>query len=911
MKKNFLYAALASLLVAAVLSSINQNYAHLPEVSTIGYPLFGNFDINRLFRWGVIWIWIFPFLTWFVFERRLKKQGLLHDVVDVEGAKTYKDFSAQWPTWVDQFLVPILPSVSFAFIGLFLFPHVDWSRQNFSLQTVGLALAVYLLVQFFSHLLGKHTRFSKIFITQFSVTFLSVFSILSLAGASYNTKIILDERIISFSWFSISCALWIVAVLTLAVGVVRFKIKKISWTSISRFCFLVLSIPITVYMCRAYIIGGVGLGDLFHAGEAMASGSLLNHGLLPFKDVLFIHGLLQDPFSSLLGYKVFSESVWSHHNAFTLLWRPLYWTLWGWFLLFFFRRSFLWIIAIFFLMSSEINPFLSIEHFRFLTLPVVGLTFYFMLKTGRVWITMIFCFLAVWNFVIVPESAFTLMAFGVVTPLYEWAYRKKGDSLLKSFQRTLVCAISVIVALTSVAIVFHHLGILKEYIEYFKIFAPNHKYTGGVPFYHETFSQVWWAKFAVIFTVVTSFWTFLFKLRVSKTANTRDWLFFAWTLFTALYFRKFLSRADGHIFHVYAAAFPILIYLVYEFVWYVENNLKKTVWKFPNQVGSRLLSIGLVIIVAMLSIKLTVTYGLQVPYRLEAHLSHLPIVNRVGFSSMNPKRAMELEDFKSYFRMFYDHTDTFFDFTNTPALFHFLLDIPVSSRFFHVSMASGEFSQSVAVEELKKSQPKMIAITGNWGLLHWDGVPQSVRHYDLSEYLLKNYTPFVELHSYLFMIKNSFVGKLIAPKTLPSGTELKIADLQYGTTACDWGYSPAYFKRDRPRVEIERVKLDAKSLGENLFEVDLASLENKKSFSYLDLQIEAPKDVVITFSDSPENLDLWGAEIRFHTDLKRKKSYLIQVGACYQWYWWQGHKMYIRANGDFDIKSLSLIKNQL
>ena len=49
---------------------------------------------------------------------------------------------------------------------------------------------------------------------------------------------------------------------------------------------------------------------------------------------------------------------------------------------------------------------------------------------------------------------------------------EKKETLSVSFQRTLVCAISVIVALTSVAIVFHHLRILKNTLSILKYLLP-------------------------------------------------------------------------------------------------------------------------------------------------------------------------------------------------------------------------------------------------------------------------------------------------------------------------------------------------------------------------------------------------------------------------------------------------------
>ena len=50
--------------------------------------------------------------------------------------------------------------------------------------------------------------------------------------------------------------------------------------------------------------------------------------------------------------------------------------------------------------------------------------------------------------------------------------------------------------------------------------------------------------------------------------------------------------------------------------------------------------------------------------------------------------------------------DTFFDFTNSPGLFHYLLRLRPATRYYHVSMAIRQRTQSDLIRELEQRQPE-------------------------------------------------------------------------------------------------------------------------------------------------------------------------------------------------------------
>ncbi|NUM55086.1 MAG: hypothetical protein HUU46_15680 [Candidatus Hydrogenedentes bacterium] len=54
-----------------------------------------------------------------------------------------------------------------------------------------------------------------------------------------------------------------------------------------------------------------GTFDTFHEGESLGTAVSLEHGKAPYRDVIFLHGLFQDPYRSLLAFKLFGRSIGS------------------------------------------------------------------------------------------------------------------------------------------------------------------------------------------------------------------------------------------------------------------------------------------------------------------------------------------------------------------------------------------------------------------------------------------------------------------------------------------------------------------------------------------------------------------------------------------------------------------------
>ena len=88
-----------------------------------------------------------------------------------------------------------------------------------------------------------------------------------------------------------------------------------------------------------------------------------------------------------------------------------------------------------------------------------------------------------------------------------------------------------------------------------------------------------------------------------------------------------------------------------------------------------------------------------------------------------------------------------FDFTNSPLLFHYLLDRRPATRYFHVSMAIRSQDQRDLVEELRLDPPPVIVYSSLYaGQPGWDRIGSEERHYEVANWILDHYEPYANTH---------------------------------------------------------------------------------------------------------------------------------------------------------------------
>ncbi len=130
--------------------------------------------------------------------------------------------------------------------------------------------------------------------------------------------------------------------------------------------------------------------------------------------------------------------------------------------------------------------------------------------------------------------------------------------------------------------------------------------------------------------------------------------------------------------------------------------------------------------------------------------------------------------------------------TQSLGYFYYLLGREPGTRFTQIDIAFSEHAQRLLIDELKVSRPPVVihdfyaATKIGWG--NWDDITVDVRHYDVSEYILRGWTPVLRTHGFLVMARNDLASRPVPALTTPPQT----TDLYFSGPSCRWGASPNY-----------------------------------------------------------------------------------------------------------------------
>ena len=90
-------------------------------------------------------------------------------------------------------------------------------------------------------------------------------------------------------------------------------------------------------------------------------------------------------------------------------------------------------------------------------------------------------------------------------------------------------------------------------------------------------------------------------------------------------------------------------------------------------------------------------------------------------------------------------------------------------------MAESLSAQRLLIDELKTAQPPVVIYDAiSIGRPGWDGIANNVRHYEVSEYVLRGWTPVLRTHGVLVMARNDLAASRPVPvlSTPPQTTDL-------------------------------------------------------------------------------------------------------------------------------------------
>jgi hypothetical protein len=621
--------------------------------------------------------------------------------------------------------------------------------------------------------------------------------IVGLVGAAAGTKIVGPDREWSFSWLPA----WLgIGVALAALGWIAAQLHRgVAPPVVDGRVTLAISAPVALFLGISALPGPLGPMDMFHDGEALAAAELVRDGAFPWRDVIFIHGLLQDVLSPLVGMTIFEDSRWGAAAGATVLVVPLYWIAVYAFCAYVFRDNWLFLLASQLVLFASVVgigvtefEFLFGTYTRFLGLPLVLIGLIALLRRGTPARAAAFSAITLVQTILAPEAAIAGVIFFLAVVAYEAIGFQRGLPFRQNFPRTgLIIAFgSAQLAVWFAFLAWH--GALIDFLNVYLTFASNHELTGAFPLFR-TGTDYSLAMYVPPAAALVQLGLVAARFIRRQGVSPEDWALAAMALFVLAYYHKFLARADGHVFQVAAVSLPLVLYVVFRLVETLDDFLTRIELPTDLHIRRRATIAALVLLAAVDASSTGRTLEL-LPTRLEAATHGAPELKAVGFATPGAVDRTLVRDVREIARFYLKPGDTVFDFSNTPALFHYILDLPPATRYYHVSMAIRRETQLDLIEELEQNEPKLVFFTGpQIGLPGWDGISNQIRHYEVSEWILDRYRPVATSHEFLVMV----------PKSIPSPpfTDLRrrlveppSTDLLHSRTPpCNWGYVPNFF----------------------------------------------------------------------------------------------------------------------
>jgi hypothetical protein len=284
-----------------------------------------------------------------------------------------------------------------------------------------------------------------------------------------------------------------------------------------------------------------------------------------------------------------------------------------------------------------------------------------------------------------------------------------------------------------------------------------------------------------------------------------------------------------------------------------------------------------------------------VPGHFRAAVPTEPAFERSGYQRSGETDARIVADLRDALEPLLEPGGTVFDFANGPGLFHYLLDVPPSTRYYHVSLAMRQRTQGDLIRRLESDRPAVVVFTSD-GVLRsqfsLDGVANQVRYYDVSRYLLDTYVPVAEAHGFVLMRRRG------------EGAHGQRA-LYFRAPSCDWGYAPNFYAPEPDRGAAS-LSLPVRPLEPG--RVWAVTLPRHGS-RYRWLEVETAKPLGegrFLLSDRADVGDASKRSIAFKSLSRGWTALSVLVGACSQWHAYEPGTVYLRSDVPQQIRAVRL-----
>jgi hypothetical protein len=566
-----------------------------------------------------------------------------------------------------------------------------------------------------------------------------------------------------------------------------------------RWMILIVAVPAAFIVFHAHVAGDLGLYFSFEHGQLLVGAQQVLHGAFPWRDIILAHGVFSDSFVYIPGLAFFEVSRWGATAGYYLLVEPLYWLVLYGLVLYLTRARWtygLLLLTIAVLDTSFLNGFLSQVSARFLPLPFVLGAFALLLRRPTWPRAAAFTGSLVALVVITPETLIFVAAFVAVLVVYELYTRDTARPFgVAAFPRLTRCAATG-TAWTLLFIAWLALNnALDGFIFYFKTFVPAH-ILEGIPIEPTSDLLFQVGRFLPISLALLYLAAMTVVMYTRHRPRVEDWIASVLAIGVVLYYAKFLGRADeGHLLQFLAFTTPFLLYVVYRLVDGAGSWVANRHWRSPISAafGTYAVVGALVIGVLVPSAGDLVDAAQNAPTRFHATALSVPAVPRLGYTVPGVVTQNEFTDLRKVIEVLGGPQARVWDFSNSPADVYFFAGFKLLTRYDNVSIAIERATQQDVINELKKANPDIIVYNSLSGLTVWDGLPNMVRHYDVSAWILRNYRPAVDYAGFVLYTRKSTNVPSRALSNLQLAAPVDFSNLYTDAVApCDWGFVPNF-----------------------------------------------------------------------------------------------------------------------
>ena len=800
------WRSLARFLIAvstsAILCALLARFAapSLPgSTDIVGYPTFANFNSERQFWAYRLIVYAFPFFT-IAGYALLARFGPLQSCIP-RPAKRVIELVEPLPT-----APPVLDRASWGTLARILLPAAvvvaacGARTKHIDLLAIATGVVYVALVVAVAEVWARGTDGQRWrALSTVNGTGGAVAAVLSLWFVSAHTVVQTATGARTWPWL-----VWWLPVLSMVV-IGWWSLRQLRAGRTARDVELTLLTvvvgAIAVFLAMSVLPGQITHFQGFDDAAEMAGASVVARGYFPWRDVLFVHGVFPDVLTGSLGRAIFGNSIWGVFAVHTVILVPVFWVSTYLFAVWVSRRN-PWFLALVFLWATSLaRPLLDSEPFtgprwelvwseRFMGLPVALIVLGETLRRrSAAWAVGLTVLLFVEE-ILVPETLFVAGPALACVVAADIVHRRPGQSLWSNLRLTRWCVGTGLVATAAWATFLAAFRALDAFIDYYVIFGPGHNLAGATPPTGVSSTERTMLVVDIVCVLLTV-WVVAVKVVKRADWQARDWVGVGAAAFVALYMEKALGRFDTvHVWQVFAGGLPLLLWWSSR----VLDGIGRPLIAWWRGRDARLIRFAQPV-TAVLVPAIAIGLVFAGPLRKVDGQHYLTGVDeaslgRLGYAAQGAVDAGLLRDLDSSIRAYAGDDGPVFDMTNSLGYLYYLLGRLPGTRFIDVSMAIPDYAQRLLIDELKTVRPPVVIYDADSiGMPIWDGITSDVRHYEVSEYVLRGWTPVLRTHGVLVMARNDLVATRPVPTlTTPPQTN----DLYFTGPTCDWGATPNY-----------------------------------------------------------------------------------------------------------------------